>query len=731
MSDSFELSVEISQQYEFNRDSLDQISGNIWVKNQWPLVYFLQNPHNKLVYVGESTNALERLKNHLQNPERLKLKKVTILGSEKFNKSATLDMESSLIQYLFAEGTYTLQNSNNGLVNHNYYQQDLYRRIFREVWDQLLKKKLVTKSLANIQNSALFKYSPYKSLNEDQYASVMQIMDALTYNKSNHIFISGSAGTGKTVVATYLMKLLTTDVNAFLPGEMSEEELREMSLIQAYQKRYPVLKIGLVVAMTSLRKSLKEVFRQTPGLNPGMVMSPSETTKYKGKFDLLIVDEAHRLRQYRNIGWMGAFKKVNQKLRFDDTGTELDWILTKSEHQIFFYDPAQSVKPSDIAGQDFTRIINRTNTIRLELKSQMRVLGGSNYISFVDQLLNVRRETEEKFEMESYEFLLFDSMQDLYSRLSEKEKSHGLSRLIAGYAWPWKSKADKTKYDIVLDGLKFQWNTTDKDWVNSKNAFREVGCIHTTQGYDLNYAGIIFGPEIVYKPESDRIEIRAEHYHDINGKKGIEDPDDLKAYIINIYKTLMYRGIRGTYVYACDPGLRTYFKKHLVSFKNELPFRILSGKEIKPYVNCAPLVNISVAAGNFSEPRFEDNVDLEWIELPFHLSSKEDYFVCHVNGESMNKKIPNESYCLFRKYKGGSRNGKIVLVASTHVSDPDFGQGYTVKEYHSVKKLDKEGWQHESITLKPLSTDTKFRNIILSPDPDAFQVVGIFDRVIS
>lgn len=191
MSLSFELSVEISQPYPFNKDSLPQIELNTWVKNQWPLVYFIQNEKSKQAYVGESTNALSRFKNHLGNPERTILNKISIIGSDKFNKSAALDIEANLIQYLTADGTYELQNGNYGLVNHNYYQQDLYKRLFKEIWSKLLEKKIATKSLSEIENSEIFKYSPYKSLNEDQYNSVLQILEGLTSKIGTGYLLAG------------------------------------------------------------------------------------------------------------------------------------------------------------------------------------------------------------------------------------------------------------------------------------------------------------------------------------------------------------------------------------------------------------------------------------------------------------------------------------------------------------------------------------------------------------
>jgi DUF2075 family protein len=738
MNLSFELSIEVSEQYDFSKESLAKIEQNTWVKHQWPLVYFIQNDSIKLAYVGESTNASSRIKNHLANPERCKLDKISIIGSDKFNKSATLDIESNLIQYITAEGTYNLQNGNYGLVNHNYYQKDLYKNLFKEVWNKLLEKKIVTKSLTEIENSELFKYSPYKSLNEDQYNSILEILEGLTSKKSNRIFISGSAGTGKTILATYLMKLLTSDVENVQLDEFNDDELREINYIKEFRIKYPKAKIGLVVAMTSLRESLENVFKKIPGLKASMVINPSDTFKSNDKYDLLIVDEAHRLRQYKNISWRGAFKKNNQKLGLDNTGNELDWIIANSKNQIFFYDSAQSVKPSDVDSSHFNTLLNEKNTLRLELKSQMRVKGGNNYIQFVDDLLHVKQKNQTQYHQESYDLLLFESFKDLYEELFKKEEQFNLCRLVSGYSWEWQSDPKKKRptldaIDIEIEGLQFQWNQTDKDWINNpkdiNNPLNEIGCIHTVQGYDLNYTGVIFGKEINYNPAKNKIEIDSSTYFDKYGRIGANE-EELKSYIVNIYKTIMYRGIKGTFVYACNKELREYLRLHIETFKKEIPFRVLRFEEVKPYINAIPLVDISAAAGNFSDLQYHS--DLTWIEPPFNISAKKGYFVCKVVGESMNKKIPNGSYCLFSKDDGGSRNGKIVLVESTDIHDSDFGSGYTVKQYHSKWSLSDDERKHESIVLKPLSVNPDYSDIELADDAlNNFRIVGIFEKVIN
>jgi uncharacterized protein len=736
MSIAFELSIEVSEQYPFNKESLSQIEQNAWVRHQWPLVYFIQNDIIKVAYVGESTNALSRIKNHLSNPERCKLDKISIIGSDKFNKSATLDIESNLIQYITAEGTYKLQNANYGLVNHNYYQQDVYKNLFREIWRKLIDRKIVTKSLTEIENSALFKYSPYKALNEDQYNSVLEILDGLTQKEANRIFISGSAGTGKTILATYLIKLLSTDINDLHADDINEDELREINYIRAFRQKYPKARIAMVVAMTSLRQSLESVFKKIPGLNASMVINPSESFNLIEKYDLLIVDEAHRLRKFKNISWMGAFRKNNQKLGLDDSGTELDWIIANSKNQIFFYDAAQSVKPSDVDAEKFRDLLSSNDVLKLELSSQMRVQGGNNYIQFVHDLLHVQRSSGSKYSAENYELLVFDNFNDLHTQLVKREQTFGLCRMIAGYAWPWKSNPrlnpppDPEVMDIELDGLSFKWNTTDKDWINSANAFHEIGCIHTTQGYDLNYAAVIFGKEINYDKENNVITIDLKKYFDINGKKGIADANLLRGYIVNIYKTLMYRGVKGTYIYACNKELRAYFKEHVLSFKQELPFRIINHEQVKPYVNAIPLIDIRAAAGSFSD--LQEHTSTVWIEPPVHVSARPGYFVCQIVGESMNKQIPNGAYCLFKEDDGGTRDGQIVLVESKNFRDAEFGAGYTLKMYESKKIYFDGQWQHESIVLKPMSTDDDYQDIVLTEDNFTdFKVVGVFIKILA
>ena len=146
-------------------------------------------------------------------------------------------------------------------------------------------------------------------------------------------------------------------------------------------------------------------------------------------------------------------------------------------------------------------------------------------------------------------------------------------------------------------------------------------------------------------------------------------------------------------------------------------------------MNLLPFYDLKVAEGSFSEVQSVE--EMRWVAMPDGVRPSSDLFVCQVIGESMNKVIPNGAYCLFRKYSGGSRNGQIVLVESTSIQDTDYGSCYTIKEYESKKTEDGEGWKHQSIVLKPLSTVVGYAPIVLEAEElKEFRVIGVFVKSI-
>lgn len=722
--------VEVNR-YRFSAETLTEIETNAYAANCWPLVYILSDGTTRCAYVGETTDTLARLGTHLKHPQKKSLTTVHLVSSERFNKSATLDIESSLIKYMSADGRFSMLNGNLGLSDHNYYQRDeLYSRIFRQTWDRLREQGIAQRSIEAIDNSDVFKYSPYKSLSADQQQGLIEIMRSLVDPSLQHIVVQGGAGTGKSVLAIFLFKLIHSNLEELDLREFSEEEQEVRDLLRQIKKSHPTPRMALVVPMSSFRSTLKKAFRNVADLRPDMVISPSELTKKR--YDIVLVDESHRLRKRVNLGaYFGSFDTACAVLGLDkNTCSEVDWVKRQSDKAVFFYDPNQSIKPSDADASDFEKIKSSPDSTVITLASQFRVRAGQHYVRFVDDLLHIRLPADERFSSSKYEFLVFDKLSDMVREIEQRNSSYGLARLVAGYSWPWISKKSPHLHDIEIDDVQLRWNSTTLDWINAKGAASEVGCIHTTQGYDLNYTGVIFGREIRYDEKLGQIVIDRKNYHDRNGKQAIEDPNALKQYILNIYRTIMLRGIRGTFLYACDDSLRRYLKRHVESYRSNIIAFPRFDRPLEPYVNAVPLYDLRAAAGGFSALQQVEHEN--WVAVPDGMPVGKNIFACHVVGESMDKIIPNGSICLFRLNPGGSRNGKIVLVECADTQDGDAGSRYTVKEYQSFKVSTEDGVENQKILLNPRSTNPALRPIELSMEDSEhrYRVVGEFLGVI-
>lgn len=546
----------------------------------WPVVYILNNERE--AYIGETTKVSVRANQHLANEVRRNLKNINIITDETFNKSAILDLESFLIKYMSADNLFELQNGNRGVQEHDYYDRKKYENMFKKIWIELKNKKLVKNDLRVINNSDLFKYSPYKALNEDQYMSVNLILsdlaNAVNKKQKETFVVEGGSGTGKTILGIYMFKLLMETKDS-KQVEIEEDQVEEnLSNILKVNDAIDDLKIALVVPMSNLRKTLKRVFRETKGLKSNMVLSPNDVAKSDEIYDLLIVDEAHRLRRRKNLTQYKSFDDNNKRLNLGEDGTELDWILLKSKYQIFFYDESQSIKPTDVRREDFEKLIyGNKNTHVYPLEKQMRCAGGNEYVKYVKSIFsNTPPTKKEKFS--GYDLKLFDDVNEMIDAIKEKDKEVGLCRNVAGFSFEWKSKKKnlpkKLKnatsqeiiaagyYDFDFNGKKYIWNSNDTDWINSDDSINEIGCIHTTQGFDLNYTGIIIGEELIYNKNENILDINKSKYYDAKGKASTTK-EELLRYILNIYQTMMLRGILGTYIYVCDDDLRDYLKKYI------------------------------------------------------------------------------------------------------------------------------------------------------------------------
>ena len=552
--------------------------GNTHPKHRnWPVVYVLNNDSE--VYVGESLNAEGRMRQHLESEEKKRLTWARVVLDDTFNKSVCLDLESYLIRMFSGDGHLQVLNHNAGITDANYFSRQEYQRSFEEVFETLRENEhLFQRTLPEIINSDLFKLSPFKALNHDQAIAVEDILDGfftkLEEGRPSTVVVQGNPGTGKTVVAIYLLKLLE-DIRRHDPEEpVDGDSLFSDFFTPGHAELLESLRVGIVVPQQSLRESISKVFALTPGLHKNLVHTPFSVGEAGEPFDLLIVDEAHRLNQRANQASGPLNKKfsdINVKLFGHDDPhlTQLDWIRQQSAHTILMLDTGQSVRPADLPARTTSALLAEAEATGslYPLRSQMRIAAEQDYVGYVRAVLGeTPPPARESFN--GYDLRFFTDISEMRREIRLRNEEHGLSRLVAGYAWPWRSKTDKEAVDIEIAGERMRWNSTQRDWINSPGSVDEVGSIHTVQGYDMNYAGVILGRDLRYDLTSERIVFDRSEYHDKKGREnnpklGITySDDDLLEFVRNIYVVLLTRGIRGTYIYVADEPLRAYLTRY-------------------------------------------------------------------------------------------------------------------------------------------------------------------------
>ena len=548
MVENFKFHIEEKDYVNFSKTDLTKEIDN------FPVVYLIHN--DEKMYVGETSNIYSRVKAHQKDliKQESQFKKIKVISSNEFNKSATYEIETKLLEYMLADEKYILINTKLTQNAHEYYQKSKYQNeIFVPLWEKLKEIHLAKNSLRDIENKEIFKYSPFKSFSSEQQYIVEDILRRVNDEDMSISLVDGEPGTGKILLLIKIAHDLIFN-SGHDPKEMSK-------------------RITIVLPQKGLHKIYKRIFKRLGINNKDMIITGTHISKMPR--DILLIDEAHRLKKY--------FSKQSKDLKHlrdgnDNYIDELELAYRNSKHLIICYDKDQTIRPADIDHND--RLHKILNESTYNLTTQFRISLGRSYLTLIKNILQIDySEKLEKFELGDYEFKIFDSVEELHAKIKEKNNEYGLSRIASGYSWFWESnpasKRNRNKqnheygYDIVDNNYKLRWNSNITDWVHSKNAIEEVGSIHTLQGVDLNYIGVIIGDDITYNTNTGKIEAVKSNYYDEKGKpvKGTDKNDEeLTKYIKNIYYVLLTRGIRGTYIYFKDQNMREHFKKIMNEF---------------------------------------------------------------------------------------------------------------------------------------------------------------------
>lgn len=577
-----------------------------------------------------------------------------------------------------------------------------------------------SKSLADHLSSMLKGNKEFYLIDEQKlvYETALELARHSKAGKKNVLIVNGGPGTGKSVVAINLLVEFTRN------GLVTQYVTKNSAPRAVYEAK-------LTGSMTKSR--ISNLF----------VGSGKFTDSERNEFGALIVDEAHRLNEKS-----GMFQNLGEN--------QIKEIINAAAFSVFFLDQDQQIHWKDIGSKEEIQRwadYNDAEVTELTLASQFRCNGSDGYLAWTDNVLQIRDTANPTLEGANYQFVVCDSASELRDLILARNKVNNSARMVAGYCWDWVSQKTKEfDFDLEESRFKAKWNLSEDGmlWILKPNSVHEVGCIHTCQGLELDYIGVIVGLDLIVRDGNVITDAtnRSRQDASIKGYKGLLKKDLAAAkdkadrIIKNTYRTLMTRGAKGCYFYSIDAETNAYFKDASVGalqalfdvpatpqVSEEHPFRVLSFEEAAGRSNAVPLMDIKVAAGDFSKEQWLE--ECAYVELPDHFSIKPGHFVAQVLGESMNKRIPNGSWCLFRQPVPGSQNGKIVLVQCRGIHDSDTGGHYTIKRYRSEKVAADDSWTHQTIRLEPESTSAGFVPIVLHPDESMdFKVVGEFLGVV-
>ena len=399
-----------------------------------------------------------------------------------------------------------------------------------------------SKSLQNAIGSMLKGNREFIMIDEQKvaYEEILRLSEQCQKDyKKRTIIVKGGPGTGKSVIAINLLAELT----------------KRDQLVQYVSKNSAPRQVYLKKLKGLMKKnSIDNLFKG----------SGSYTEVADNMVHTLLVDEAHRLNEKS-----GMFHNMGEN--------QIKEIIQAAYCSVFFIDESQRVTMDDIGSvAEIEKWANKEGSELhyLELMSQFRCNGSDGYLAWLDNVLDIRETANYDLEGIDYDIRICDSPNEMRNLVIEKNKNTNSSRILAGYCWEWlKEEQNNTNhYDIKIGDFEMSWNLKNGEpFAVSDTSINEVGCIHTSQGLEFDYVGVIIGDDLRY--ENGRVITdftkRASTDQSLKGIKGLykQNPEEAKRradeIIKNTYRTLLSRGMKGCYVYCTDKELEKYLKKRL------------------------------------------------------------------------------------------------------------------------------------------------------------------------
>lgn len=410
------------------------------------------------------------------------------------------------------------------------------RLVFERFVESPIKpsKKLLDHTSEMINKQQIF------NLIDEQIAAYNAIMhkakQLARLKRKSVVVVKGGPGTGKSVIALEVM------------GEL--------------------LRQGKKVMHATGSKAFTETLRKIVGVRARALFKffNSFSTTEENSIDVLVADEAHRIRESSNSRFTRRGDRSNLP--------QIDELLKIAKLSIFFIDENQIVRPNEIGSVELIKTasqklgIKEADLAEFELKTQFRCSGSDAYLQWIDHVLDIRETELTEFDAKM-EFRIFDDPASMMEEIRKRNKeAPNKSRVVAGFCWPWSDpRPDGTLVkDVKIGDFEMPWEQKNQfwKWATDDAGMEQVGTVYTAQGFEFDYIAVIFGNDLVFDQSENKWKAIPQNSSDSQVKRNNQA---LTQHLKNVYRVLLSRAHKGVYVYFMDKGTEAYFRSHMPEIK--------------------------------------------------------------------------------------------------------------------------------------------------------------------